>query len=114
MRPRAAPPPPPTAPAGVGPDAADAPGVPRARPQPDRTPGSPAARASRERLVAHHLPRLDAACVEYRPLDGPHPWQTRPGVAGWPRDRAEELAAGGLRGVGGWVEGRDEDAGGPA
>lgn len=83
-------------------------------PEADRSPGSPAARAFRERLVAHHLPRLDAAGVEYRPLDGPHPWQTRPGVAGWPRDRAEELAAGGLRGVGGWVEGRDEDAGGPA
>ncbi|WP_240696700.1 beta-N-acetylhexosaminidase [Cellulosimicrobium funkei] len=83
-------------------------------PEADRSPGSPAARAFHERLVTHHLPRLDAAGVEYRPLDGPHPWQTRPGVAGWPRDRAEELAAGGLRGVGGWVEGRDEDAGGPA
>ncbi|ARU50567.1 N-acetyl-beta-hexosaminidase [Cellulosimicrobium cellulans] len=83
-------------------------------PEEDRTPGSPASVAFRERLVAHHLPRLDAAGVEYRPLDGPHPWQTRPGVAGWPRDRAAELAAGGLRGVGGWVEGRDEDEGGPA
>ncbi|WP_198659297.1 beta-N-acetylhexosaminidase [Nocardiopsis sp. FIRDI 009] len=30
-----------------------------------------------------HLDRLDAAGVEYRPLDGPHPWQTRPGVSGW-------------------------------
>ncbi|MCO7274232.1 beta-N-acetylhexosaminidase [Cellulosimicrobium cellulans] len=83
-------------------------------PEADRSPGSPASRAFRERLVTHHLPRLDAAGVEYRPLDGPHPWQTRPGVAGWPRDRAAELAAGGLRGVGGWVEGRDEDEGGPA
>ncbi|MFB8228951.1 beta-N-acetylhexosaminidase [Cellulosimicrobium sp. NPDC055967] len=83
-------------------------------PEEDRAPGSPASVAFRERLVAHHLPRLDAAGVEYRPLDGPHPWQTRPGVAGWPRDRAAELAAGGLRGVGGWVEGRDEDEGGPA
>ncbi|MFF2269624.1 beta-N-acetylhexosaminidase [Cellulosimicrobium cellulans] len=83
-------------------------------PEADRSPGSPASRAFHERLVTHHLPRLDAYGVEYRPLDGPHPWQTRPGVAGWPRDRAAELAAGGLRGVGGWVEGRDEDEGGPA
>jgi hexosaminidase len=34
------------------------------------------------RLATHHLPRLDALGVEYRPLDGPHPWQTRPGVPG--------------------------------
>ncbi|ATL66322.1 beta-N-acetylhexosaminidase [Nocardia terpenica] len=32
------------------------------------------------RLREHHLPRLDALGVEYRPLDGPHPWQTRPDV----------------------------------
>lgn len=37
------------------------------------------------RLVEHHLPRLDALGVEYRPLAGPHPWQTRPGVPGRPR-----------------------------
>jgi hexosaminidase len=37
------------------------------------------------RLVDHHLPRLDALGVEYRPLAGPHPWQTRPGVPGRPR-----------------------------
>ncbi|GAA2343365.1 beta-N-acetylhexosaminidase [Saccharopolyspora halophila] len=37
------------------------------------------------RLTEHHLPRLDACGVEYRPLDGPHPWQTRPGVPGQPR-----------------------------
>jgi hexosaminidase len=36
------------------------------------------------RLVDHHLPRLDALGVEYRPLTGPHPWQTRPGVPGHP------------------------------
>jgi hexosaminidase len=30
-----------------------------------------------------HLDRLDAAGVEYRPLEGPRPWQTRPGVEGW-------------------------------
>ncbi|MEC3974074.1 beta-N-acetylhexosaminidase [Amycolatopsis sp. H20-H5] len=37
------------------------------------------------RLRDHHLPRLDALGVEYRPLDGPRPWQTRPGVPGRPR-----------------------------
>ncbi|WP_439381834.1 beta-N-acetylhexosaminidase [Amycolatopsis lexingtonensis] len=37
------------------------------------------------RLRDHHLPRLDALGVEYRPLAGPHPWQTRPGVPGRPR-----------------------------
>lgn len=58
-----------------------------------------------ERLVRDHLPRLDAYGVEYRPPDGPRPWQTRPGVQGFPRDRAAELAAGGLAGVGGWVDG---------
>ncbi|MEV5537890.1 beta-N-acetylhexosaminidase [Saccharopolyspora shandongensis] len=39
----------------------------------------------RRRLVDHHLPRLDAYGVEYRPLGGPLPWQTRPGVPGRPR-----------------------------
>ncbi|HEX2133061.1 MAG TPA: beta-N-acetylhexosaminidase [Actinophytocola sp.] len=34
------------------------------------------------RLDRHHLPRLDALGVEYRPRSGPHPWQTRPGVPG--------------------------------
>jgi hexosaminidase len=34
------------------------------------------------RLVRHHLPRLDALGVEYRPMAGPLPWQTRPGVPG--------------------------------
>jgi hexosaminidase len=34
------------------------------------------------RLTRHHLPRLDALGVEYRPLTGPHPWQMRPGVPG--------------------------------
>jgi hexosaminidase len=38
------------------------------------------------RLIRHHLPRLDALGVEYRPLAGPHPWQTRPGVPGRPQD----------------------------
>lgn len=37
------------------------------------------------RLQEHHLPRLDALGVEYRPLTGPHPWQRLPGVPGFPR-----------------------------
>jgi hexosaminidase len=44
----------------------------------------------RRRLTEHHLPRLDAAGVEYRPLTGPLPWQRRPGVAGHARDLAAE------------------------
>ncbi|SDD07664.1 beta-N-acetylhexosaminidase [Actinokineospora iranica] len=35
-----------------------------------------------DRLATHHLPRLDALGVEYRPLSGPLPWQARPGVPG--------------------------------
>ncbi|MGQ0842428.1 beta-N-acetylhexosaminidase [Actinokineospora sp.] len=35
-----------------------------------------------DRVATHHLPRLDALGVEYRPLSGPHPWQRRPGVPG--------------------------------
>jgi hexosaminidase len=37
-------------------------------------PASDAGPALRDRVAAH-LGRLDAAGVEYRPLDGPHPWQ---------------------------------------
>ncbi|PWV58063.1 beta-N-acetylhexosaminidase [Nocardiopsis sp. L17-MgMaSL7] len=36
-----------------------------------------------EPRLRHHLRRLDAAGVEYRPLDGPRPWHTRPGLYGW-------------------------------
>jgi hexosaminidase len=39
-----------------------------------------------------HLERLDAIGVEYRPLDGPHPWQSRPDAPGWPRERADRDA----------------------
>jgi len=39
----------------------------------------------RTRLVEHHLPRLAALGVEYRPLSGPLPWQQLPGVPGFPR-----------------------------
>ncbi|MEV7973458.1 beta-N-acetylhexosaminidase [Cellulomonas sp. NPDC089187] len=42
------------------------------------------------RLRGAHLDRLAAAGVEYRPLDGPRPWQRRPGVPGWPL-RFDEL-----------------------
>ncbi|WP_235915303.1 beta-N-acetylhexosaminidase [Puerhibacterium puerhi] len=72
----------------------------------DRAPGSRASRAFVERLRTAHLPRLDAAGVEYRPLAGPHPWQTRPGVQGHLRDLAAEVAVAGDVGLGGWVEGR--------
>ncbi len=43
------------------------------------------------RLV-EHLARLEAAGVEYRPLDGPRPWQQRPGITGRPSS-VEESAA---------------------
>ncbi|MBF6328074.1 beta-N-acetylhexosaminidase [Nocardia transvalensis] len=49
------------------------------------------------RLRDHHLPRLDALGVEYRPLDGPRPWQTRPDVpptAHRPRAASFEAANG--------------------
>ena len=44
----------------------------------------PAERDYREFLprLEAHLGRLDAVGVEYRPLDGPRPWQKRPGVPG--------------------------------
>ena len=35
-----------------------------------------------ESRLAAHLGRLDAAGVEYRPLDGPLPWQRRPALRG--------------------------------
>ncbi|MFB9954883.1 beta-N-acetylhexosaminidase [Cellulomonas denverensis] len=53
------------------------------------------------RLRESHLSRLDAAGVEYRPLDGPHPWQRRPGVPGWPL-RFDEL---------GWLVHAEDGAG---
>ncbi len=45
---------------------------------------SPGGRDYREFLprLESHLVRLDALGVEYRPLDGPLPWQQRPGVPG--------------------------------
>ncbi|MFV0373023.1 beta-N-acetylhexosaminidase [Microbacterium sp.] len=36
-----------------------------------------------------HLARLDAAGIEYRPADGPLPWQRRPGIPGRPQTRGE-------------------------
>lgn len=73
-------------------------------PQAAREPGSATSAEFLERLERHHLPRLDAYGVEYRPLAGPHPWQTRPGVQGYPRDLAAETAVGGWAGIGGWRE----------
>ncbi|WP_017606224.1 beta-N-acetylhexosaminidase [Nocardiopsis alkaliphila] len=42
-----------------------------------------------EPRLLHHLRRLDAAGVEYRPMEGPRPWHTRPGVRGWGYDEGE-------------------------
>ena len=44
------------------------------------------------RRLEHHLARLDALGVEYRPADGPKPWQKRPGVPGRPSSREERAA----------------------
>ncbi|GAA0484874.1 beta-N-acetylhexosaminidase [Paractinoplanes deccanensis] len=54
----------------------------------------PAARdfADFERRLRHHLLRLDALGVEYRPADGPRPWQRRPGVPGRPDTREQRAA----------------------
>ncbi|MDN4613713.1 beta-N-acetylhexosaminidase [Leifsonia sp. F6_8S_P_1B] len=59
------------------------------------TAGERDADAFAERLD-RHLARLDALGVEYRPADGPRPWQTRPGIPGRPvtaEERAAEVAA---------------------
>jgi hexosaminidase len=45
-----------------------------------------------QRRLAAHLPRLDALGVEYRPPEGPRPWQTRPDALGHPRSAAERRA----------------------
>lgn len=45
----------------------------------NRQPGSPANQEFRERIAAAYLPRLAAAGVACRPLNGPHPWQQWPG-----------------------------------
>ncbi|MFJ2300242.1 beta-N-acetylhexosaminidase [Oerskovia paurometabola] len=83
-------------------------------PTAERTPGGSSSAEFLARLEHDHLPRLDAAGVEYRPLDGPRPWQQRPGVHGFLRHLDQEMAAGGWAGVGGWVEGRDEHSEGQA
>lgn len=44
-----------------------------------------------ERL-SRHLPRLDAADIEYRPLGGPEPWQQRPAIPGRPISREQREA----------------------
>ncbi len=75
-------------------------------PHMDRTPGSDASLAFMERLKKH-LTVLDGLGIEYRPLDGPHPWQTRPGIETTTRDFDAEMAAAGWTGAGGWHE--DDD-----
>ncbi|RVU18857.1 beta-N-acetylhexosaminidase [Streptomyces antnestii] len=42
--------------------------------------------------LEHHLAHLDAYGVEYRPVTGPHLWQTRPGIPGRPSTEAEREA----------------------
>jgi hexosaminidase len=65
---------------------------------PDRGPGSAGSAEFLARLARSHLPRLAAAGVEYRPLEGPRPWQMKPGLTpGIARDvAAETRAAGGV------------------
>lgn len=55
-----------------------------------RLPQEPAERdwAGFDARMAVHRARLDALGVEYRPQDGPRPWQRRPGVAGRPIEGA--------------------------
>ncbi|MCL2783263.1 MAG: family 20 glycosylhydrolase, partial [Propionibacteriaceae bacterium] len=64
----------------------------------DRAPGSPASQRFMQRLANAHLPRLAAAGVEFRPLDGPLPWQQKPDLPGRETDDLDEVmrAAGGL------------------
>ncbi|HEX5201490.1 beta-N-acetylhexosaminidase [Paractinoplanes rhizophilus] len=44
------------------------------------------------RRLTGHLDRLDVLGVEYRPADGPLPWQRRPGVPGRPDTRQQRAA----------------------
>jgi hexosaminidase len=41
-----------------------------------------------EGRLREHLPRLDALGVNYRPLDGPRPWDARPDAPGRPQTRS--------------------------
>ncbi|WP_083966695.1 beta-N-acetylhexosaminidase [Demequina globuliformis] len=78
-------------------------------PHTDRTPGTKASAEFMDRL-ASHLARLDAMGIEYRPLDGPHPWQTRPGITTITRDLDAEMAKAGWGGAGGLHEDGDGHA----
>lgn len=51
------------------------------------------------RIAGPHDKRLEAMGIERRPAAGPHPWQQKPGVIGWYRDRERESS------VTGWVGG---------
>ncbi|WP_433365700.1 beta-N-acetylhexosaminidase [Actinoplanes sp. CA-142083] len=48
--------------------------------------------ASFRARLEHHLTRLAAMGVNFRPLDGPRPADARPGAPGNPRDRDDRLA----------------------
>lgn len=54
------------------------------------SPGAGRDWADFSRRLPTHLARLDALGIEYRPMDGPRPWQQRPKVPGWPL-RFDEL-----------------------
>ena len=54
----------------------------------ERAAGTPAHAEFMRRLEHDHLPRLDAIGVAYRPLDGPKPWQQRPGYVSWDKKLA--------------------------
>jgi N-acyl-D-amino-acid deacylase len=58
--------------------------------------GEPADVADLLRRLSTHLRRLDRSGVRYRPLDGPAPYQRRPGVPGKPLtvQQREEIVAG--------------------
>jgi len=58
--------------------------------------GEPADVADLLRRLPTHLRRLDRSGVRYRPLDGPAPYQRRPGVPGKPLtvQQREEIVAG--------------------
>ncbi|MDE0572214.1 beta-N-acetylhexosaminidase [Demequina sp. B12] len=79
----------------------------------DRAPGTDASAEFMERL-RRHLPTLEAAGIEFRPLDGPHPWQERGPIETIVRDLDREMEAAGWGGAGGYREDDDGNAAWPA
>ena len=47
-----------------------------------------------QRMARGHYARLDAMGVDYRPPDGPRPWQRRPGVRGRPAEDPSQVRPG--------------------